>query len=399
ANMASGFVLRVDGKSTLNLRPANTEEQIRQRLGRIVGSNFADSACGVNARSAGDADGSSSLTGWVGTAASARAQADRQYFFLNARPVRDSVVRHAVRVAYEGVLHDGHHPTFVLFLRVPSASVDVNVHPTKHEVRFREARQVHDFVVSAIRGAISQSPETQARSEYDGPASMGGPVREPPKPWSPGRAQVRETLAGYRALSGGRRSASTDTSASAPLPTDAERGRVLGVVNECLLMQTPQADLGLVDLRALMARSFRRRFEDVRQTEKPQPLLVPAVGAAGDLSGEDVVALGLDVERLGLALRSTGPGQVALSHVPAPLREADTNRILDAVLRFADTRDTQALLAELSALAGQAATGRSPNEYLSELAECDADPFATPLGRRMSGADMRALIAQGPDKA
>jgi DNA mismatch repair protein MutL len=114
------------------------------------------------------------LWGWVGKATTARSQSDRQYFFLNGRNVRDKHVNHAVRMAYQDLIFTGRYPSYVLYLDIDPAAVDVNVHPTKHEVRFRDPRNVHDFIfsslhklITAMSNPVNGLPETNATaSQY-----------------------------------------------------------------------------------------------------------------------------------------------------------------------------------------------------------------------------------------
>src|SRR5690606_3827893 len=108
------------------------------------------------------------LHGWLGLPTFSRSQADLQYFYVNGRVIRDKVVSHAVRQAYSDVLYHGRHPAFVLFLELDPALVDVNVHPTKHEVRFREQRMVHDFLYRTLHRAIA---EVRPADRLDVPAS------------------------------------------------------------------------------------------------------------------------------------------------------------------------------------------------------------------------------------
>ena len=96
------------------------------------------------------------LWGWIGLPTFSRSQADLQHFFVNGRCIRDKVVSHAVRQAYQDVLYHGRHPAFVLFLEITPADVDVNVHPTKHEVRFRESGSIHSFISSTLKKALAE---------------------------------------------------------------------------------------------------------------------------------------------------------------------------------------------------------------------------------------------------
>ena len=107
------------------------------------------------------------LSGWVATPRYSRSQADQQYFFVNGRSIRDKVLSHAVRQGYQDVLHYGRHPAYVIFFELDPRHVDVNVHPTKHEVRFRESRGVHDFIFSTIHQVLAKS---QAGGEFARPA-------------------------------------------------------------------------------------------------------------------------------------------------------------------------------------------------------------------------------------
>lgn len=147
-----GWVLRHNQKTLHQLPLAQTEHERERRLKSLLGKDFIDHALTLDAQA-----GSLRLWGWVGLPTHSRAQTDQQYFFVNGRVVRDRLVAHAIRQAYRDVLFNGRHPVFVLYLEVDPGVVDVNVHPTKHEVRFRDGRLVHDFLFSRLHRALGEA--------------------------------------------------------------------------------------------------------------------------------------------------------------------------------------------------------------------------------------------------
>ncbi len=177
----SGFTLRHNQKVVQSLRPAETELDHERRIGALCGQKFIDNAVVIDAEATG-----LRLKGWVALPTFSRSQADLQYFFVNGRVIRDRLVAHAVRQAYRDVLYNNRHPAFVLYLELDPANVDVNVHPTKHEVRFRDGRLVHDFIFRTLhraladvrpddhfRGAVAQSLGRQPEAVTSAPVSYG----------------------------------------------------------------------------------------------------------------------------------------------------------------------------------------------------------------------------------
>ncbi len=151
------LTLRHNGRVMHQLRPATTTAELERRVASLCGPAFMENALALDVEAAG-----LRLWGWVGLPTFSRSQADLQYFFVNGRAIRDKLVAHAIRQAYRDVLYSGRHSTFVLFLTLNPADVDVNVHPTKHEVRFRDGRLVHDFLFRTLhRGLAKVSPGDQ----------------------------------------------------------------------------------------------------------------------------------------------------------------------------------------------------------------------------------------------
>ena len=147
------FQLKHNGRIIHQLKPASVKAEQERRVASVCGPAFVEQSLHVdmNAEASG-----LSLRGWIGLPTFSRSQADLQYFFVNGRMIRDKLVTHAVRQAYADVLFHGRHPAYVLYLELDPALVDVNVHPTKHEVRFREGRLVHDFIFRSIHRVIGE---------------------------------------------------------------------------------------------------------------------------------------------------------------------------------------------------------------------------------------------------
>jgi DNA mismatch repair protein MutL len=171
----TGFRLSHNGKQIYDLRPVTDQLHAEHRLASLLGKKFIENALTIDVEAAG-----LRLWGWIGLPTFSRSQADLQYFFVNGRVVKDKLVAHAVRQAYRDVLYNGRHPTFVLYLELDPATVDVNVHPTKHEVRFRDGRLVHDFLFSRIHKAIADvRPESETEGASEGGLSVSQGVAQP----------------------------------------------------------------------------------------------------------------------------------------------------------------------------------------------------------------------------
>lgn len=145
-----GFSLKNNGRVVHSWRPADSQAEQERRVAQICGPAFMSSTVHVDIERAG-----LRLWGWVALPTFSRSQADLQHFFVNGRAIKDKLVTHAVRQAYQDVLYHGRHPAYVLYLEVDPATVDVNVHPTKHEVRFRDGRLVHDFIFRSLHKALA----------------------------------------------------------------------------------------------------------------------------------------------------------------------------------------------------------------------------------------------------
>ncbi len=180
ASQKTAFRFTHNGKIILNLAPAEMSDG--RRVQDICGKNFTENSRFVNEQGEGKF-----LTGWVGLPSFSRSQADMQYFYLNGRLIRDKTVMHAVRLAYQDVLFHGRHPVYVLSLTMDPADVDVNVHPTKHEVRFRESRDIHQFIYRSIKAYVQASASEQPSMQMSDQMRVERPSPYPTQQQSFGR--------------------------------------------------------------------------------------------------------------------------------------------------------------------------------------------------------------------
>ncbi len=375
----TGFTLRHNQRVIQSLRPAENPLDRERRIGLLCGQQFIDNAVIIDAEATG-----LRLWGWVALPTFSRSQADLQYFFVNGRVIRDRLVAHAVRQAYRDVLYNNRHPAFVLYLEVDPASVDVNVHPTKHEVRFRDGRLVHDFIFRTLhkaladvrpddhlRGAVAQSEGRQpsahaqafgvqvpmtgaqpagfqngqtAQASYPGNGVHGGSPGQRPfqQEW-----QARDQMAFYQSLNqgGGVESPGAgamppiDRSAMATTPPvnqgdDPPLGYAIAQLHGIYILAQSHQGLIVVDMHAAHERITYERMKQALEAQdlKSQPLLVPVSlavsqkeAALAETHGEELLQLGLGVERI-------GPETLAVRQVPALLRGADTEQLVRDVL-------------------------------------------------------------------
>ena len=337
-----------------------------RRLSRLLGQEFAERALEISFEAGG-----LSVRGFLAPPEAARTRPDLQFLFVNGRGVRDDVVRHAVRVGFGDSLAGAGYPAFVLYLGVEPGMVDVNVHPTKHEVRFREPRHVHDFVRHAVARALGgftseASLETTALALDAGTPSPGitapGPEAAAPgtgaavptsyptgRPGGarPGAGQVRDHLAAYAALSSPPRGAG---SGAAP-----GRVRLGGYV-----LVEGRGELLLIELAAGRRALVRDRLDEAMRKDAPvsRPLLIPHTrtvpGAVADAVDEACASL----RSLGVEVRRGAPGSITLRAIPPCLAGVEAEKLLESVAGWAESRGPVAALADaLSGLAGSSPAG------------------------------------------
>lgn len=387
ARGAVEFRLSHNGKPVRILKAARDEQAALQRVAEVLGEEFPAQSLRVDHAMAG-----LHLSGWVGLPTASRAQADSQYFYVNGRLVRDRIVAHAVRQAYADVLFHGRHAAFVLYLELDPAGVDVNVHPAKQEVRFREQRLVHDFLFRTLHEALAQTraglntlPVTEPMAIAAGSHAVGSAATAWPGQFSQNRLNlgVRDApLAGYAALLG---EASSTSVAYAPMPAAEEGetpplGFAIAQLKSIFVLAENAHGLVLVDMHAAHERITYEKLKNGRVTSnlRSQMLLVPLSIA---VSAKEAAAAEEHAEALaewGLELSRSGPATIVVRRIPALLEGADVSQLSRDVLSELAQHGSSRRLQELE------------NELLSTMA-CHGSVRA---GRRLGLPEMNALLRE-----
>ena len=385
------FRLSHNGKPVRIWKAASDERAALQRVAEVLGEEFPAQSLRIDHAAAG-----LHLSGWVGLPTASRAQADSQYFYVNGRLVRDRIVAHAVRQAYADVLFHGRHAAFVLYLQLDPAGVDVNVHPAKHEVRFREQRLVHDFLFRTLHEALAQTraglgtlptaePELATATTYASPATpSGGGAPAWPGQFSQSRLSlgVRDApLAGYAALLGD--SPLSPAATSMPAADDSETpplGFAIAQLKSIFVLAENAHGLVLVDMHAAHERITYEKLKSGRASSnlRSQMLLVPLSIA---VSAKEAAAAEEHADALaewGLELSRSGPSTVVVRRIPALLEGADVGQLSRDVLSELAQHGSSRRLRELE------------NELLSTMA-CHGSVRA---GRRLSVPEMNALLRE-----
>ena len=346
------FSLRHNGKVVHNLKAAAAAAEQQRRVAAVCGPAFMEQAIGIGSDSP-----PYRLTGWVGLPTFSRSQADLQYFFVNGRVIRDRLIAHAVKQAYRDVLYHGRHPAFVLYLELDPAQVDVNVHPTKHEVRFRDGRAVHNFIFSSLHRALADIRPGQESEREQVPQHMlattdgmaidttTGEIRsQSALAWgapgagreamsgrafggrAPTPAQVSEQMRGYSRLHG--------------LPAEASDeevpplGYALAQLKGIYILAENSHGLVLVDMHAAHERITYERLKAARDETgiRSQPLLVPQSVAVSQREVGVADQYSELFQRLGLRVEAGGEETLVIRQIPVALRDSNVELLLRDVL-------------------------------------------------------------------
>ncbi len=383
SNFQIGISLRHGQRNLLTLRPALDRAGADRRVSEICGPAFMEQSLYLDYEAA-----DLKLWGWVGLPTFSRSQADLQYFYVNGRIIKDRVVTHAVRQAYSDVLFHGRHPAYVLFLELAPEKVDVNAHPTKHEVRFRDARLVHDFLYRTLHQALADvRPNEVADSAPDLPnqMSMAQYNREaiksqqrlniPVNNNQPG--QVAEQMAAYQRMhenadgSMGSTTSSSNTgftpvksqtsiqvnatpplsgkfseklsthiTSSMPVSDDKNTGDVpplgfaVALLHGIYILAENAEGLVVVDMHAAHERITYEYLKKsmAEDTIRSQPMLVPSSLSVSKKEGDCAEEFAETFEKLGFELNRLAPEKLAIRAVPSLLKDSNVEQLVRDVL-------------------------------------------------------------------
>ena len=333
SRFSAALKLTHNRKVILDVPVAVTLAEQEQRLARICGQEFVNHALFVEREI-----GPLRLSGWIARPTFSRAQPDLQHFFLNGRSVRDRVITHAVRAGYRDVLFHGRHPAFVLYLDMDPVLVDVNAHPTKQEVRFRDSRSVHDFIRRTIESALSESVTSDAaptvlpavpttrtderRHEHQLRSQTGLPL-----------GAGRDALDAYAGLV----SVAADRNAPGQVRESDDvppLGYALAHIHGAFILAQNNEGLVIVDAHAAHERVTYEKLKTAVHGSglQIQPLLVPLVVNVADNEADVAEQHHEVLEQLGLKVDRSGPAQLTIRSVPVLLAGTDPEQLLRDML-------------------------------------------------------------------
>ena len=352
-----GLRLKHNGKMVKNLPAITNNEDRIKRIRQLCGNSVCDGLLQLDSRYEGF-----HLTGWLSAQGQFRSMNDTQFIFVNNRMMKDKLILHAIRQAYEGLLPEDKFPYFVLYLNVPCSEVDVNVHPAKHEVRFHQSRLVHDFIFSAVNEALNQNyeaiqehsapisvqdtiPKTvqhgyqQPEADYIAPLQPANPIHRETGSFTPPRqaafsasANVKEAASNYGKLM------TVPSSSSASIaPLASGDAQYLEVESVGLVVQQ-QGGYKLVPQKEILRDWLNTRL--TAESMVSQPLLLPVAMNIDVLPTESYLRR---FQELSIELQVL-PKKVILKQVPAGTRQQNWQQILAALLALPDASDKQAVL-------------------------------------------------------
>lgn len=328
--------LKNNQRSVLTLESAPDRERQENRLKRLCGEEFLEHARYFEKEIEGFR-----LSGWLAEPAFSSGQTNMQYTFVNGRYVRDKLLRHAIRLGYQDVLFHGRHPCYVMFLELNPRRVDVNAHPAKLEIRFRDSRLVHDFVFRTVESVLASTLKSQERETTEPPASLHGltintddGMRSMGSEHSQTSLHLGTSLSRVNDRSNAYQVPQTTIDSSVKNADVPPLGFALGQLLGIYILAENADGLIIVDMHAAHERVTYERlkkalFEDKLKT---QPLLIPLTLKVAEHEAQIVESASHDLVRLGFDVTRRGLDQIQIDGVPLLLQGAEVERLLRDVL-------------------------------------------------------------------
>jgi len=339
-----GFNVQHNQRAVHRYERAESESDQKRRVSQICGPAFMDNSVAIDMEANGIR-----LWGWVSLPTFSRSQADLQHFYVNGRAIRDKLVTHAIKQAYRDVLYHGRHPAFVLYLELDPTLVDVNVHPTKHEVRFRDSRLVHDFLFSALHRSLANVRPEDRLATSPGMAA----IEEPASAYQQStmrytesgtgsfsdrgqvsREEIRSHLSFLQEDSGSRNPAqgkAVNFAEDAEIPP---LGFAIAQLHGIFILAQNEYGLVVVDMHAAHERiTYEYMKSAMSETGiKSQPLLVPVSIAVSEGEADCAETNRDALELLGLGIDRIGPESLSIRQIPVILKSADVEQLVRDVL-------------------------------------------------------------------
>jgi len=326
------FKLTHNRKTLMALKVAPSEDEQLQRVAMLCGPEFVEHVLNVN----GDSGGMQ-LSGWITQPTYSRSQPDMQYFYVNGRLIRDKFISHAIRQAYEDVLYSGRHPSYVLYFKIDPSEVDVNVHPTKSEVRFSKSGQVHSFLVNTLQNRIAQTfpsrfeppsviPLGNKQQSIPSPTTIGTPLSEPKAQYGmehSSASAIHDTREAYQAFQ--------PPEDEEPIPP---LGYALAQLHGVYILAENADGLVLVDMHAAHERITYERMKSAWQADhlSAQVLLVPVTVSVSEREA-DVAEQHIDLfDKLYFDISRAGVETLVVRQVPSLLADANISVLIRDVL-------------------------------------------------------------------
>jgi DNA mismatch repair protein MutL len=389
AHPAIAFRLESEERTLVDLPMANPSLLDKpgaarlERLAAIMGREFADNALAIDANREGFR-----LTGFAGLPTLNRPTSQHQYLFVNGRPVRDKLLAGAVRGAYQDFLARDRHPMVALFLEAPTALVDVNVHPAKTEVRFRDAGIVRGLIVGALRTALSAAGHRASTTVSDAALGAFRPHSGYSMPLPMGNGHASSVPRGLAEAAMQFMAPFDAPSARVEVPAEAAHGNgqhyPLGVaraqLHETYIVAQTDQGVVIVDQHAAHERLTHERLKDQLQADgvKRQALLLPEVVDVGEDGARRLAQRSNELAEMGLVLEPFGLGAVVVRETPAVLGEVDV----------------QGLVRDLADELGEMGDHLSLKEKIEEVCGTLACHTSVRAGRRLTVEEMNALLRQ-----